>query len=293
MTKKDLLSALDLEFGADILDSTEYLRKEFLSSIRDDAAREGELTSRSLRFTQDLGYGLNRMAEGVDVFEWVLHEPEVLGDLYKSQVTEGANVSIAQTSSCMFESVNKAQSILSNQHALHEAESNEAVWFIGNLDVHGLMKTDLSSEDEKRKAKLSMLEQLQVFEEAGAHGVWIELDSLDGPSVLYEALRLEGHLPFVLSIKHEDLDQLEVGESSRLGIAIRYDSLTQPLQDIELLSAYQRNNKVKLILEIDSFGMSEHDALDAIKILKNAGISNWRPGCKMTVAQRVQLYAFV
>ncbi len=288
MSNNDLLSAWNPEFDADILDSTEYLRHELARSLRQIS---NECTP--LRITQDLIEGLDAYAPNIDPFTWVLHEPETLGELYRAQEQEGANVAVAQSASCMSEAENTQQAKTALTHALKEAEGNNAIWFLADLDVHCLNEIDLESEDEVRKAKLILLEQLRAFDEFGAHGAWICINRLDTFDIILEALRLEGHLPAVFSMKSPEVFHVNPDKIRQNGLTIRFNSLIEVLDSLEDLVSLQEATNTHLIIEFDSFGMSEETAYESLEILKQHGIRNFRPGVTMTRKERVLLYSFV
>ena len=288
MSKKDILSAWNLEFDADILDSTEYLRREFVQSIRQVSK---EYTP--LRITQDLTSGLKSYASTISPFEWLLHEPELLGELYRAQEQEGANVAIAQSGECFTNAESNLQGRKALFNALKEAEGNNAVWFLGNLDVHILNNLNTSSEIELRKAKMALLEQLKSYDEFGVHGVWICVDKIDWLDIILESLRLAGAIPFVLSIQSCDIEHVNLNQSVEMGLSVRFDSLAEAIHGLNELVCLQDQTNTHLILEFNRFDMSEENAYQSIEFLKEKGLKNFRPGANMTRKDRVLLYSFI
>ncbi len=291
MSKNEFLSALNTVFDADILDSTEYLRHELRSLLLPSDV--GEVAPASvLRFTQDLVSDLEVFAPGIDEFSWCLHEPEVLGDVYRQQVLEGANVCIAQTGLCGVESGTATQVRSANENALYEAQGNDAPYFIGCLDVRPLEAASLESETSCRQAKMELVKQLEIFETQGAHGVWVQLTDFDRLPILLDALGLQNTLPCILSVKFDELSCIEIDVLRGYGVCIRFTSLPEVYGALSSLTDLQDKLGCRLIVEVDSLGVSDSDAFDIMHSLRLAGISHVRPGAKMRRHERVLLYAF-
>ncbi len=291
MSKNEFLSALNTVFDADILDSTEYLRQELRSSLLPADEWEVALAS-ALRFTQDLASDLEVFAPGIDEFSWCLHEPEVLGDVYRQQVLEGANVCIAQTGSCGMESGTATQVRSANENALYEAQGNDAPYFIGCLDVRPLEAASLESETSCRQAKMELVKQLEVFDAQGAHGVWVQATDAERLPILLDALSLQNTLPCILSVRFDQLSCMGVDNLQGHGVCVRFDSLPEAYGAMGSLAELQDKLGCRVILEVESLGVSDADAFDIMHSLAMAGISNVRPGAKMRRHERVLLYAF-
>ncbi len=293
MTKDDLLSVLNSEFSTDILDSTEYLRRVFSSSINKKFQNSDEAELVSLRFTQDLTQELMAIAPQIDVNTWVLHEIETIAELYRNQVLQGANACIAQTNTCSISGDMKAQMRHANTQALLEAENNDALFFLGDLAVSDIDQATVDSVDGSRKAKLALLDQINLFHNQGAHGVWISLDCIEARDIIYEALRLADDIPSILSIDSNHLEQLCNESLMTTGMCVRFKSLIDVVKNVDNLVSLKDHSMIEPIIEIEYLGMVDHEAYDAIVFLKQKGMKHFRPGKNMSRNERVLLYSFV
>ncbi len=292
MINNDYLSAWDVKSDADILDSTEYLRNILRSSlIVQDTESENDFTS--LRFTQDLTQELEALAPGIDQVSWIIHEPEMLGQFYKSQINQGANVAVAQTECCGLTDDDYSLRLAANKNALLEAENNEAAFYIGNLDVSVFTSLDYDDKDAVRKAKMLLVKQLDVFSNEGAHGVWVRISSPDMLPTVLESLRLHPELPAVLAFNVRCIQAIDQTILAGQGLCVRVESLG----DLEVLLPdvlhVQHSTNTRLVLEISKLGMSEQNAMEFIGKLKSLGIMNFRPGSDMSRQDRVVLYSFI
>ncbi len=288
MSKNDFLSALNLEFGADILDSTEYLRQELQSAL----LVEGDKSCASLRFTQDMLPELEQIAPNIDMLTWCLHEPEQISELYKAQAIQGANVCIATTSEIGFSRGRKEQVKAALSHAIREAEGNDAVWFMGEVDLIDLVGINLYSEDEVRKAKLSILDQVVYMKEQGVHGMWVHLAEMESLSVVQDALELSGDVPVIYSIDAHLLDFVPAFGSTD-GICIRFDSLADAYASSAKLTQLQKDLNKRFVLELSSLGLLDHDAFEVLEQMKVQGLIHYRSASRMSRHERVLLYSFV
>ncbi len=291
MSNNNAISVWDVEFDADILDSIAYLRRHLTRSLI-NSGNDDKSEFTPLLFTQDLKGGLEGYVPGIDPFTWILHDPEILGELYSSQEQQGANVAVVQSGSCLEKAENHEQATTAIKHAFREAENNKAVWCIADLDIHNLDSLTDYSEENIRDVKLGLLNQLKLFNELGAHGVWVEVSHPDRLGIIKEAFRLEGNLPSILCFDGKNLPRLDISSLPSCGICLKFDSLLEAYEMSEALVEFQNLTHTHLIVQFEQFAMSEESTFDTINFLKQDGICNFRPGKTMKRDERILLYSF-